>query len=79
MFEIDGKEGQYEILSSTDNDVVLFHTIHFVLPSMWSINPWCAIGSDERFQCTRQLTKDTSQPYSIDDSLDCLTDRQDGL
>ena len=62
MVEIGGKEGQYEILSSTDNDDVLFHTNHFVLPSMWSINQWNAIGSDKRFQRIRQLIKDTPRP-----------------
>jgi hypothetical protein len=79
MIEIANKNNQYEILNAADNHGILFHTNHYVLPSMLKFNQLYIPGSNARFKRMTALFKDSPKPFTSEHALNWLSDRKDGL
>lgn len=79
LVEIGTKKNQYAILKASQNKNILYHTNHYVLPSLIKENTLFYKDSDIRFARIRELMNNEKEPYNFRIVHNWTNDQHDGV
>lgn len=78
LVEIGTKKNQFEIRTAAQNDGILYHTNHYVLPSLVNENTLFYLGSQRRFSRIKHLMTHERKPYNFQIARNWSNDQKDG-